>query len=146
MLDRHAVPGSLVAVLKMQPLAVGPMTEDNRIAAVLDGAEHVATQHEAIVHRNWHVPVDAHAVADFAHLREAHGPLASRTSLRGDGPDQAFGMIGNSAWACRSGPACSVTSQPNTAGGRSRGSSWVNGPTPVHTLPSVSTPGPGSPG
>src|SRR5262249_45662595 len=79
--DRHAVPGSLVAVLKMQPLAVGPVTEDNRIAAVLDGAEHVATQHEAIVHRNRHVPVDAYAVADFAHLTVARGPLAFRISF-----------------------------------------------------------------
>ena len=31
-------------------------------------------------------------------------------------------------------------------GGWSRESLWTNGPTPVHTLPSVSTPSPGSPG
>ncbi len=32
----------------------------------LDRAKHVGAQHEAVVHRDRHVPVDAHAVADFA--------------------------------------------------------------------------------
>ena len=40
------------------------------------------------------------------------------------------GIIGNSTCAGRSGPTCSVTFPPKTAGGRSSGWSWTNGPQP----------------
>src|SRR5262245_3965261 len=52
MLERHAIPGGLVAVLEMQPLAIRAIAENDRIAAVLDGPENVAAQHNAVVHRD----------------------------------------------------------------------------------------------
>ena len=71
----HAIPGGLVAVFEMQPLAVGTMAEQHRVTALSDRPEHVAAQHEPVVHRDRHVPIDPHAVADFADLTIAHGVL-----------------------------------------------------------------------
>src|SRR5262245_11957922 len=136
MLLDHPVPGGLVAVLEVQPLAVGAVAQDHRIPAIFDRAEDVAAEHQPVVRRDRHVPVDPHPVADLAFLAIAHGCCLA----------YFFGMIGRRRCAWRFGPACRVTLLPNTAGGRSRGSLWTNGPTPVHTLPRVSTPSPGSPG
>ena len=68
MLFRHALPGARIAVLESEPLGIGAVAQDHRIAALGDRAEHVGAQHEAIVHRDRHVPVDVHAVAGFAAL------------------------------------------------------------------------------
>src|SRR5262249_14133528 len=136
MLLHHAVPGGLVAVLEVQPLAIGAIAQDHRMAAGLDRAKNVAAQHQPVVCLDRHVPVDPHPRAGLAPLPLAHACCLARF----------LGMTGSSRCAWRSGPACSVTLPPNTDGGRSRGSLWTNGPTPVHTLPSVSTPSPGSPG
>ena len=66
MLLGHALPRARIAVLEGEALGVGAVGQDHRIAAVLDRAEHVGAQHEAVVHRDRHVPVDAHAVAHLA--------------------------------------------------------------------------------
>src|SRR5262249_48885004 len=96
---------------------------------------------------NWHVPIDPHPVADLTDLSVAHLFLLQRMSC---GCDEArahrLGMSGSSTWAARSGPACSVTSPAKIAGGRSRGSLWVDRPTPVPPWPSAATPAPGPPG
>ena len=68
----HALPGGLVAVLEVQPLAVRAVAEDHRIAALLERAEDVAAQDEPVVHLDRHVPFDAHAVADLADLTITH--------------------------------------------------------------------------
>ena len=44
----------------------------HRVTAFLDRPEHVAAQHKSVVHRDRHVPIDPHAVADFADLTIAH--------------------------------------------------------------------------
>ncbi len=36
--------------------------------AFLDRTKHVGAEHEPVIHRDRHVPVDTHAVADFAAL------------------------------------------------------------------------------
>src|SRR3974390_2941664 len=75
MLLFHALPGGLVAVLEVQPLAVGSVAEDDRIASLLDWAKYVAAQHQAIVHGDGHVPINAHAVADLTHIAITHSFL-----------------------------------------------------------------------
>ena len=49
-----------------EPLAVGTVAHEGRITARLHGAKDIGAQHDAVVHRDRHVPVDAHAVTDFA--------------------------------------------------------------------------------
>src|SRR5262249_32029128 len=71
----HAPPRGLVAVLEMEPLAVGAVGHDHRVFAALDRPEDVGTQHDAVLHRDRHVPVDLHPVADFAHFAIGHGCL-----------------------------------------------------------------------
>jgi hypothetical protein len=66
MVLRHALPGTGVTVLERQPLGVGAVAQDHRIASFGDRQEHVGAQHEAVVHLDRHVPVDAHPVAGFA--------------------------------------------------------------------------------
>ena len=68
MLFRHALPGARIAVLESKSLGVRPVAQDHRIAAGGDRAEHVGAQHQAVIHRDRHVPIDAHAVARFAAL------------------------------------------------------------------------------
>ena len=78
MLLFHALPGGPVAVLEVQPLGVRPVGQDHRIPPLLERPENVGAQHEAVVHLDRHVPIDAHAVADFAHLAIAHAILPLR--------------------------------------------------------------------
>src|SRR5260221_12093116 len=54
------------------------------------------------------------------------------------------GMIGSITYAFRPGPACSVTSPPNTAAGRPRRAACLKGPTPG-TEPGVFNPAPPPP-
>src|SRR5262245_45687188 len=72
MLLDHAGPGGLVAILEVQPFAVRTIAEQDRVAPWLDRPENVGTQHETVVDCDRHVPVDAHAVPDLAHLAIAH--------------------------------------------------------------------------
>ena len=60
---RHAQPCALVPFLERQPLGVGPVAQDHRIAALGNRAEHVRAQDDAVVHRDRGVPFDDHAVA-----------------------------------------------------------------------------------
>src|SRR5262249_10303854 len=72
MVLHHPPPLLAVEVLEVQPLAVRAVGHDDRIAALRNGAENVAAEHEPVVDLDRHVPVDAHAVADFAHLAITH--------------------------------------------------------------------------
>ena len=66
MLLGHALPCAGIAILEGKPLGIGTVAEDHRIAAILRRAEDIGAQHQAVVHRDRDIPVDAHAVADFA--------------------------------------------------------------------------------
>ena len=68
----HAPPLVGVEVLEVQPLAVGPIGHDHRIFAVGDRPVDVASQHQAVVHRDRHVPIDSHPIADLALLAVVH--------------------------------------------------------------------------
>ena len=68
MLVHHALPGARIAVLEGKTLGVGAVAQDHRIAALGDRAKHIGAQHRAVIHRDRHVPVDAHAIAGFAAL------------------------------------------------------------------------------
>ena len=85
MLLGHALPGARIAVLEGEALGVGPVGQDHRIAAVLHRAEDVGAQHQAVVHGDRHIPVDAHAVADFAAVLMALGRFRARRIDRGHG-------------------------------------------------------------
>ena len=74
-LFRHARPGGLIAVLEVQPLAVGAAAEDDRVTPLPDRPEDVASQLQSVVHRDRHVPVDPHSIADLADLTVTHGLL-----------------------------------------------------------------------
>ena len=62
----HDFPGGFVTVLEGQPFAVGAVAHDRRILAIANRAEDVGAQYEAVVHCDRHIPVDLHAVANFA--------------------------------------------------------------------------------
>src|SRR5262249_51134815 len=66
----HSLPRARIAVLEGKPLGVGAVAQDHRIAAFLDRSEDVGLEHETVVHGDRHVPIDPHAVADFAFQRE----------------------------------------------------------------------------
>ena len=68
----HPPPLVAVEVLEMQPLAVGAERHDHRIFALGDRPEDVAPEHDAVLHLDRHVPVDAHAVAYVALLAVVH--------------------------------------------------------------------------
>src|SRR6185295_8149549 len=61
-----------VEVVEMQPLAVGAERHDHRVFAIGEGPVDVAAEHDAVVHRDRHVPIDAHAVTDLAYFAVVH--------------------------------------------------------------------------
>src|SRR5262249_18465818 len=71
----HALPGGLIAVLEVQPLAIGAATEDDGVAPLAVRPEHVAAQHQPVVHRDRHGPIDPRPIANFADLTVTHGFL-----------------------------------------------------------------------
>ena len=80
MLFRHALPRARITVLEGEALGVRAVAQDHRIAAFLDRAEHIGAQHQAVVHRDRHVPIDAHAVARLAALLVGFAPAPQRPS------------------------------------------------------------------
>src|SRR5262249_35593110 len=102
----HALPGSLVAVLEVQPLAIRAVAQENRVTSLLHRPEDVATKHQPVVHGDRHVPVDLHAVADFADLAITHDVLllkiftasgddvSSRSCLGNDGEENEGRAVG----------------------------------------------------
>jgi hypothetical protein len=62
----HALPRARIAVLESEPFRVRAVAQDHGIAAFLYRPKDIGAQHEAIVHLDRDVPVDAHAVAHFA--------------------------------------------------------------------------------
>ena len=93
MLLLHALPGGLVAVLEVQPLAIGATTENDGVAPLAVRPEDVASQHQPVVHRDRHVPIDPHFIADLADLTVTHGFLL-RKSLERWG-DRSSHLLGN---------------------------------------------------
>ena len=82
-----------------------------------------------------------HAISSFGGcLVTSDRPAAAAThqSGRRSPPCHRSGITGSRRWDWRSGPVWTVTFPPNTAAGRSRGSSCLKGPTPFHTPPSFS--------
>ena len=61
----HDVPRGLVAFLECEAFAVRPVTYERRIFSICGRTEHIGAHDHAVVHRNRHIPVDAHAIADF---------------------------------------------------------------------------------
>src|SRR5262249_49526778 len=59
----HLSPLVGVTLLIGETLGVDAVGEDDRIASVVDGPEHVGVEHEAVVHDDRLVPGNAHAVA-----------------------------------------------------------------------------------
>ena len=61
-LTADRLPLHRVADLIRQALGIRPVVHQDRVAPLLNGAVDVRTEHEAIVHRDRYVPVDAHPV------------------------------------------------------------------------------------
>jgi hypothetical protein len=78
MIGAHAPPLIGVKVLEVQPLAVGPIGHDHRILAVAGRPIDVASQNDAVVHGDRHVPIDPHSIADFTFLAVIHASLDLR--------------------------------------------------------------------
>ena len=62
----HAPPLVGVEILEVQPLGVGAVGQDHGVAPRGDGPEDVRPHHETVVHRDRHVPIDPHPVANLA--------------------------------------------------------------------------------
>ena len=62
----HLPPGGDVAVLKVEQLGVGAVAHDHRIASLGDRPVHVGAKDQAVIHRERHIPVDAHSITGFA--------------------------------------------------------------------------------
>jgi hypothetical protein len=71
MLFHHALPRARVTILEREAFGVRPVGENDGMPVLLDRPEHVGAQHEAVVHGDRHIPVDAHAVAGFTALGHA---------------------------------------------------------------------------
>src|SRR5919202_1279220 len=70
-LPGHDLPLAAVSHLEREAFAVRAIREEDGIAALLDRAEDVGPQHDAVIHGDGHLPIDAHVVRDdtlLAHL------------------------------------------------------------------------------
>jgi len=80
-LPGHPLPRTRVAFLKCKTLGIRTVSQNYRVPAALHRPIDVGTQDQAVIHRNRHVPVDPHAVPDFA-LHLAHlASVAPQTDL-----------------------------------------------------------------
>ena len=80
MLLSHALPCAGIAVLESEPLGIGTVAENDRMAAVLRRPEDVGAQHETVVHRDGDIPVDAHAIANLAAVLMGSARAGPRSS------------------------------------------------------------------
>src|SRR6478752_9570057 len=96
MLFRHPLPGARISVLKCEALRVRSVAENDRILALFHRAKNVGAQHETIVHRDRHVPVDPNAIADL-------GALLMRRNLR---PPWIILLLGGQATEHEEGRKC----------------------------------------
>ena len=62
----HEAPLVGIAVLQMKPFAVGAVAHDDGVLPIVVWPVYVATQHDAVVHLDRHVPVDPHPVSCLA--------------------------------------------------------------------------------
>src|SRR5689334_4638657 len=69
MLGDHALPRARIAVLEREAFGVRTVAQQHRVTAGRGGRENVRREDDPVVHRNRHIPVDAHAAA----RRRAHG-------------------------------------------------------------------------
>src|ERR671923_2119291 len=65
MLRGHELPLVRIAILEGEPFRVGTIAQDDRIFSIANWSENIGAQDEAVIHRDRHVPVDAHAVPCF---------------------------------------------------------------------------------
>jgi hypothetical protein len=98
MLFGHALPRARITVLEGEPLGIGSVAQEHRIAAVLDRPKHVGTEHQAVVRLDRHVPLDAHAVADFAAVlvgaaHSLRAVLGARILDRGHSDPPVYALI-----------------------------------------------------
>src|SRR5690348_10869496 len=94
-LVHHALPRARVALLERQALGVGTIAQDHRIAALSDGSKYIGLEHQPVVHPDFDVPIDPHAVAHFRArpMRRRSGRFharASRISSRDDRSQRAL--------------------------------------------------------
>src|SRR5450830_83523 len=68
MFSCHYLPGRGVAVLEREPFRIRAVRSDHRISARDDRAEHISAQHDTVVHRDRHIPIDHHSVLDGGRL------------------------------------------------------------------------------
>src|ERR1044072_4629611 len=81
MLFHHALPRARIAVLEREAFCVGAVGQDDGMFALFERAENIRAHHEAVVHRDRHIPVDAQAVAGFGSLAHPLIPaIASSTA------------------------------------------------------------------
>ena len=70
----HVVPTTFVkGILESQALGVRPQGHDDGIVPVVERPEDVGAQDDTVLHRDRHVPIDAHAVGDHTLSFHAFG-------------------------------------------------------------------------
>jgi hypothetical protein len=57
-----------VALLEGKTLPVRAVRQDHRIFAVLRRTVNVGPQYEAVIHRDWNIPVNHHSIPEFTLL------------------------------------------------------------------------------
>src|SRR5437879_12853012 len=61
----HALPLVRIAVLKGESFRVRTIGEDDRVISLGDRPKDIGAQDDSVIHRDWHVPFDAHAISYF---------------------------------------------------------------------------------
>src|SRR5262249_4307592 len=97
--------------LKGQPLGVRAMRHDHWVAAVVHWAEHVRPERHAVLHPYRHVPLDSHAVADFAHIL-SHGLVSFVACTQRYSTDASSSLPSFASLSCFRGPPPRQLGQP----------------------------------
>ena len=88
MLGDHALPRARVALLEGEAFRVGTVGENDWITSIGLRAKHVGAQHQSVLHEDRQVPIDAHAIAQFAVARSHRVSLVGGCAF---GPALVFG-------------------------------------------------------
>lgn len=71
----HAFPGRGIPILKGKSLPVRSIRQQRRAGIPIDGTKNISPKNNAIIHQDRHVPVDAHAIANFAFVLQPVAPI-----------------------------------------------------------------------
>ncbi|MCY1557832.1 hypothetical protein D9M68_947140 [compost metagenome] len=77
MLIGHSLPGTGIAFLERQSFGIRPARDEHRVPSLALRAKDVGSKHKPVIHLNAEVPVNPHAVSNFAFKHRVLSHLAS---------------------------------------------------------------------